>query len=284
MFVSGFHKSGLCVAGLAIVAANIAIGADDPRRIDVDNLFPTTGALVIWAGPNNAGVPPGILAIATGTLIHERVFLTCGHCTRASEPGIPPFIKAYVTFSLHVMDDPSTWIPVTAQAWHPSTLPCGPDNACHWPDEPFPRPGLSDVGLVLLAKPVKSVKPVKLAPAGSLYRGRGGTEDQALVGYLYPEGIRRYSITSPATIFDDRWVQGGAGEACAAVAGFASGSIQYFGPISESGRKRRTALGTISGFSGRDCARGRSGLARLENADVLSWIDQQMKQWLEPGR
>jgi hypothetical protein len=76
---------------------------------------------------------------------------------------------------------------------------------------------LSDVGLVLLAKPVKSVKPVQLPQPGALERGRGGTEDQALVGYLYPEGIRRYRITSPATIFDDRWVQGGAGEACGAV-------------------------------------------------------------------
>jgi hypothetical protein len=83
----------------------------------------SSGALVIWVEPNNAGVPPGILAVVTGSLIHERVFLTCGHCTRESEPGIPPFIKPYVTFSLHVMDDPSTWIPVAAQAWHPSTLP-----------------------------------------------------------------------------------------------------------------------------------------------------------------
>jgi hypothetical protein len=86
---------------------------------------------VIWVEPNDAGVPPGVLAVLPGVPIHERVFLTCGHCTRASEPGISPFITPYVTFNLHVLDDRSTWIRVAAQAWHPSTLPCGPDNACH---------------------------------------------------------------------------------------------------------------------------------------------------------
>src|SRR5262249_33282659 len=105
----------LCV--FVSVAAASAAGADDVPRIDVNNLFPGVGALVIWAEPNSAGVPPGVLAALPGVLIHERVFLTCGHCTRASEPGIPPFIKPYVTFSLHLMDDPSTWIPVAAQAW-----------------------------------------------------------------------------------------------------------------------------------------------------------------------
>jgi hypothetical protein len=105
----------LLFTALALGAGALSVLAEDPRRIDVNNLFPSTGAYVIWVDPNNAGVPPGILALGTGTLIHERVFLTCGHCTRASEPGIPPFIRVFVTFNLHVSDDPSAWIPVVAQ-------------------------------------------------------------------------------------------------------------------------------------------------------------------------
>ena len=261
---------------LSLGASTISLAADDPTHIDVNNLFPSVGALVIWVEPNSAGVPPGILANLPGVLIHERVFLTCGHCTRASEPGIPPFIKVYVTFNLHVLDDRSAWIPVVGEAWHPSTAPCGPDNACHWPDGPFPDPGLSDVGLVLLAEPVKSIKPAKLPQPGALDRGRANDQEEFVVTYRAADGIRRYRAVSRADVFDDRWIQGGTGEACSTN----SGSIRFFGPIAESGNKRRTAIGTLSGFDGTNCATGRSGFARLDNEDVQSWINQQINQWL----
>jgi len=74
----------------------------------VENLFPNVGASIVWADPKNAGVPPGVLGACSGTFIHERVFLTAGHCTRVSEDGIPPFIHAFVTFNLRVFDDGST--------------------------------------------------------------------------------------------------------------------------------------------------------------------------------
>lgn len=171
----------LCV--FVSVAITSAGGADDVPRIDVNNLFPGVGALVIWVEPNNVGVPPGIFAILPGVLIHEQAFLTCGHCTRASESGIPPFIKVYVSSRLHVADDPSTWIPVAQQAWHPSTLPRGPDNACHWPDSAFPGPGLSDVGLVLLAQPVQFVNPANLPIPGAIDREKRDQQEQFLVGF-----------------------------------------------------------------------------------------------------
>jgi len=270
----------LLFPAIALGVGAVSVLAEDPRRIDVNNLFPSTGAYVIWVDPNNAGVPEGILVLGTGTLIHERVFLTCGHCTRASEPGIPPFIRVFVTFNLHVMDDPSAWIPVVAQSWHPSTLPCGPDNACHWPDEPFPRPGLSDVGLMFLAEPVNFVKPTKLPEPGMLERGRAEKQDQFLVGYLFPEGIRRYRVVSPAEVFDDRSAQGAPGEVCPSVAGFASGSMRFLGPLGNSGGKRRTVITSSSGFKGNDCTTGRSGLARIDNEDVQSWIAQQIQHFL----
>jgi hypothetical protein len=47
---------------------------------DSSNRFPETGAFIVWAGPNAAGMPEGLRAICSGALIHERVFLTAGHC------------------------------------------------------------------------------------------------------------------------------------------------------------------------------------------------------------
>ena len=61
MTISAFRKSALLFICAGIAAWNAATAADDPqridvnnpRRIDVDNLFPATGALVIWVEPNN---------------------------------------------------------------------------------------------------------------------------------------------------------------------------------------------------------------------------------------
>jgi hypothetical protein len=125
---------------------------------------------------------------------------------------------------------------------------------------------LSDVGLVLLAQPVEFVKAAKLPQIGALSRDNQNDQSQFLVGYRVPEGVRTYRAVSRAEVFDDRWIRGGAGEGCDSV----SGSIRFFGPIAESGEKRRTAVGTRSGFEGTDCATGRSGFARLDNPDVLS--------------
>ena len=122
----------LIMAVLALEASVGSLCAEDLRHIDVHNLFPNVGLSVVWADANNAGVPPGVLGACSGTLIQERVFLTAGHCTRISEGGIPPFIRVFVTFNLHVFDDRSTRNPVIAQAWHPSTLPC-PNNSLPGP-------------------------------------------------------------------------------------------------------------------------------------------------------
>jgi hypothetical protein len=113
-----------------VLAVDVAtLSAQAVRHIDVENLFPNVGSAIIWVEPNNAGVPPGVLAAGSGVLIGDRVFLAAAHVTRPSEDGIPPFIHVYVTFNLHVFDDRSAWIPVVAQAWHPSTLPCH-NNVC----------------------------------------------------------------------------------------------------------------------------------------------------------
>jgi hypothetical protein len=88
----------LNVIALAVGLAALSAAQDDPRKIDVYNLFPNVGTMIVEAEPNDAGVPPGIIGDCPGTLIRERVILTAGHCTRRSEFGTPPFIHVY--FSL----------------------------------------------------------------------------------------------------------------------------------------------------------------------------------------
>src|SRR6266496_2479392 len=80
--------------------------------VDLENRNPAVGALILVAGPNPFGIPEGIGAFCSGALIADRVFLTAGHCVGPSLPELPPFIKAYVTFSPTALDR-STWIPVS---------------------------------------------------------------------------------------------------------------------------------------------------------------------------
>jgi len=277
----------LIIYTLALGVSFTSARAQLSSPIDVENLFPNVGAAIVWADPNNAGVPPGVLGACSGTLIHERIFLTAGHCTRVSEDGIPPLIHIFVTFNLHVFDDRSTWIPVIAQAWHPSTLPC-PHNSCPWPDPPVP--GLHDVGLMFLAIPVHFTKPAGLAHPGALDSGRGDSQDQIVVGYGFAdsapqggplpwsqwEGIRHYRVISPRQAFDAAWAFGSQGDGCFGD----SGGPTFLGPLGESGNKRRAIITTASAFLGASCSTGRSVVARIDNEDVQSWIAQQIKQWL----
>jgi hypothetical protein len=81
-----------------LVAAFVACWAPAPVALvasanDTPNRFPETGAIIVWAGPNAAGMPEGLRAICSGALIHERVFLTSGHCIGPGVRGIPPFVQ-----------------------------------------------------------------------------------------------------------------------------------------------------------------------------------------------
>src|SRR5262249_28200510 len=94
-------------------------------------------------------------------------------------------------------------------------------------------------------------------------------------------GLRHYQVISPEQIFDDRHALGGVGEACPGV----SGSPTFLGPLAASGNKRRIVLAVTSAFQsieGSDCRHSRSITARIDNADVQSWIAMQIEQWLGP--
>jgi hypothetical protein len=267
------------IIALALGARASTLSAQAVRHIDVENLFPSVGTAIIWVEPNGAGVPPGVLAAGSGVLIGDRVFLTAAHVTRPAEDGIPPFIHVYVTFNLHVFDDRSTWIPVVAQAWHPSTPPCH-NNVCDW--QYSPTQTFSDVGLMLLESAPKGIKPAELARAGSIETGRGDSQDQIIVGYGFPDmarpwsqwpGVRHYVVVPPEQVLDDRRNTGGSGQICLGD----SGGPTFFGPIGDSGQKRREVLAVTSATVG-GCSTA-SIFARVDNADVLAWISQQVQQW-----
>src|SRR5215467_14361869 len=70
--------------------------------VDLENRYPNVGAAFVVAGPNDFGFPEGVVAFASGTLIHPQVFLTAGHFTGPGAFPLPPFLKVYVSFGPNV--------------------------------------------------------------------------------------------------------------------------------------------------------------------------------------
>ena len=162
------------------------------KIVDVLNLFPNVGALIYFVEPNDFGLPPGIITHCSGALIHERVFLLAGHCTAPTAGGLLPFIKAFVTFSPNALDR-STWLPVSNFAFHPSLPPCPPPEVCTFQGL---DPGILDVGLVFLSRPVRHIAPARLAKPGTLEicRGRGQSDDRCR---LRPSRLAPWRWLSP---------------------------------------------------------------------------------------
>jgi V8-like Glu-specific endopeptidase len=272
------------LTGFTVSALSLDLQAQLTRHIDVKNLFPNAGVAVLSIDPNQAGVPPGVTIAASGVLIGERVFLTAAHTTRPSEDGVPPFIHVFVTFNLHALDDRSSWIPVVAQTWHPSSLPC-PHNVCNWPEQPFPYPGLHDVGLMFLASPVKFTKPARLAPPGTVEAAAAEKLPDVVVGYgvlnlNIPDSdnplYRHYVETEAHEIYDDASLKGGMGEICKGD----SGGPVFLGTAGESGSKRRLVAGVVSGYDGPNCARGVDYYARVDTEEMQAWINGEIAKFL----
>ena len=149
------------------------------KIVDVLNLFSNVGALIYLVEPNDVGFPPGIFTHCSGTLIHERVFLLAGHCTAPTAGGLLPFIKAFVSFSPNALDR-STWLPVSSFAFHPSLPPCPPPEGCTFQGL---DPGILDVGLVFLSRPVRHIAPARLAKPGTLETAGAAGKLMIVAGY-----------------------------------------------------------------------------------------------------
>jgi hypothetical protein len=186
------------------------------KVVDAFNLFPNVGALIFVAEPNDFGIPPGVVTQCSGTLIDERVFLTAGHCVAtAATFGTAPFIKAFVSFSPNALDR-STWRTVADFAVHPSLPPCPPPDFCTFLGF---DPGILDIGLVFLRRPVRHVQPAKLARPRTLESDRAAGKLMIVAGYGFLnslpdgspppisdwDGLRRLKISRLQRVVDNEW-------------------------------------------------------------------------------
>lgn len=138
----------LVVAVLVLVAMGVqpvvAIGGgqyDDP----LDPRYPQVGAMVVVTQTL------GTWMHCSGTLIHERVFLTAGHCYAGFPPTGPMF---YVTFDTDAMNE-QAWIEVAEIIRHPGYQD-------RWNNLPH------DVAVLILAEPVTDITPANLPSEGFL--------------------------------------------------------------------------------------------------------------------
>ena len=122
-------KIAFTLAALLTVAA-VPAQVLRPYVVDSSNRFPMSGALLSdIVQPNPFGLPVGLAAFCSGTLIEGRVFLTAGHCVGPSLPELLPFAKAFVSFIPNALDR-SAWIPVAKQVVHPSLPTCLAPGGC----------------------------------------------------------------------------------------------------------------------------------------------------------
>jgi hypothetical protein len=258
--------------------------------IDVLNLFPQVGALLIVGIPNDVGFPVGIVAFCSGTLIHERAFLTAGHCTGPSSfAPLPPFIQAFVSLSPNALD-PSTWRPVVEQITHPSIPPCPPPLGCDPTTQDVFHaldPGISDIGLAFLAQPVRGIRPARLAEVDALESHTAGRLPMIFVGYGFTQlgpggeipptsewdGWRRIKASRLDRVVDDTWASW---KLPSQVCFGDSGGPTFFNahPLT---RPFDFSLVAVASDGGIDCL-SPDYRARVDTAAVRQWIRETIQQ------
>ena len=174
---------GVMIGAAVLLLGSLAVSAQ--AIIDAENNYSNVGALMVWR-VDDSGKPIQLLAFASGTLIRPRVMVTAGHSTAPTKAlgGMPPMIRMFASFSPTDARDPGTWIPVVAQATHPSMPHCPPPQGCDPTDDDLVaplEPGIADVGLVFLDRAPANIKPAVLATSGTLARSEGART--TIVGY-----------------------------------------------------------------------------------------------------
>ena len=242
----------------------------------------TWGRFIYLAEPNDFGIPPGIVTQCSGTLIHERAFLVAGHCTAATGGTLLPFIKAFVTLSPNALDR-SGWREVSGVAYHPSIPPCPPPDFCTFRGL---DPGILDVGLVFLRRPVRHIEPAKLARPGTLTSDRAAGQFMIVAGYGFLnslpdgspppisdwDGLRRLKISRLQRVVDSEW----ASWSLPGIVCFGdSGAPTFFNdhPLASRSRQRVVAVASDGSNVGDVCFT-RDDRARVDTKEAQDWIRQ----------
>jgi Trypsin len=280
--LNGLRSAFAFLAFLICAApALVALVASLP---DTSNRFPDVGAFIVWAGPNSEGFPEGLLGICSGALIHERVFLTAGHCAGRGVRGVPPFIQVSASFDHANAFDRSSWIAITQQIIHPS-LPeeclvkpgCDPTSVGVFPAG---DPARADLGLAILARPVRNIRPAVLARPGALTDTRIARRPMTVVGYgstapiprgaLPPpslwDGVRRFRTSALGKVLNEYW---GTWQLPSRVCAGDSGAPTFVDDSRERGSPRR--LVAVVSDGGIDCA-STDARVRVDTAAVQEWI------------
>ena len=274
------------IAGaLAVLLGSVTSWAQ--ATVDTENRYPNVGAIMVWR-VDNSGRPVELRGFASGTLIRSRVMITAGHFTAPTKAlgEIPPTIRIFASFSPTDARDHRTWIPVIAQATHPSMPHCPPPPQCDPTDEilvaPL-EPGIADVGLVFLGHAPANIKPAVLASPGTLERSEGART--TIVGYgttspgralgiavdAWPwDGKRRIRVSAVRRIVDETW---GLWSIPSYVCSGDSG-----GGIFLNARSSRTPEQLVANVSdgGQDCRRHNNN-NRLDTQAIQTWIDDVVK-------
>jgi len=269
---------------LAVLLGSAAVSAQ--ATIDDQNRYPSVGAIMVWR-VDDSGNPVELRGFASGTLIRPGVMITAGHFTAPMKAlgEIPPTIRIFASFSPANARDRASWIPVVAQATHPSMPHCPPPPQCDPTDEilvaPL-EPGIADVGLVFLARAPADIKPAVLAAPGTLEKSEGSRT--TIVGYgttsprersvavdAWPwDGKRRIRTSTVRKIVDETW---GLWSIPSYVCSGDSG-----GGIFLAARSGPTAGRLVANVSdgGQDCRRHNNN-HRLDTRAIQKWINDTVK-------
>jgi hypothetical protein len=275
--------SGLRAQGHLAALASSSVPLHSIKVIDIFNLFPNVGSLIYVAGPNDFGVPPGIVHTCSGTLIHERAFLVAGHCTAPTAEGLLPFITAFVTFSPNARDQ-SAWRPVSEFAFHPSLPPCPPPEGCTFRGL---DPGILDMGLVFLDRPVRNITPARLARPGTLETPQAAGSPMIVPGYGFLDSVpggpdggmrppmsewdgwRRIKFSTLGQVVDDEWASWSVpGVVCYCD----SGAPTFFNP-DRFGDRSHDRLVAVASDGGGVCFT-RDDRARVDTVAAQDWISR----------
>ncbi|HEX6073471.1 MAG TPA: hypothetical protein VFY95_10750 [Sphingomicrobium sp.] len=288
---------------IGVLLAMPTARAEDPFDIDAlaiddENRYSNVGAAIVAILDDDGNVVAR-RTHCSGVLIHERVFLTAGHCTGPAEFPKPSFFALFVSLDADALDQ-TTWIRVAKERtdpgsgmikWrvvtHPSIPPCpGPPGCDPTTQDIFHAgdPGIQDTGLVFLEQAVRHIAPAKLAAPGFLETLKGARTPMTIVGYPLPspdaeegnwDGLRRFRTSSLDSVLDENWATWSLpSNVC-----FGDSGGPIFLNLRPGGGAQTERLVANVSDGGIDCLSANTN-ARLDTEAVQTWIRQTIRDVL----